>query len=221
MKRVSAYASHANIKRQYFFLALFARPVFGQKYLNRLKEEAIKFEAKNPTWDNITSEAEIQGMAPLLYYHFKKTNICPPLSVTKKLQGLFLQHHCSNQVKASVLKDILEALNLAGIPALVLKGGTLCHLLYPEPGLRPMSDLDLLLPDSEIKKAHSILKNLGFSTPRETGLQKKHLHRKHVPPSSLVRNGVTVGVELHHRLFTKNEFSDAGYSSLEKFSIFF
>ena len=39
----------------------------------------------------------------------------------------------------------------------LVQGAALSHLVYPEPGLRPMSDLDILVPRSEIWRAGQIL----------------------------------------------------------------
>ena len=43
------------------------------------------------------------------------------------------------------LEDVLAALAAAGIQALPLKGSLLSTQYYPEAGLRPMNDLDLLV----------------------------------------------------------------------------
>ena len=41
----------------------------------------------------------------------------------------------------------------------------LAHLVYPEPGLRPMGDLDLLIPAGKLPGALEALYRLGYQTP--------------------------------------------------------
>lgn len=48
--------------------------------------------------------------------------------------------------------------------ALVLKGAALTSWLYPQPGDRPVGDLDLLIPRAERGAAHRALTALGFQT---------------------------------------------------------
>ena len=96
-------------------------------------------------------------MAPLLYVHLKAAGVQLPRDVRRTLQGLVLRHREINRVRMRVLRDILSTYDSAGIPALVLKGAALAHLVYPEPGLRPMSDLDILVPESELWRAQRLL----------------------------------------------------------------
>lgn len=203
----------------YLFLARFARPESSREYLDRLIEAAAGFESDNPTWKGVTSEAEVQGMAPLLYSYTKKAEISPPSHVRRELQGLFLRHRNANRIRSSVLKDVLSGFAASGIPVLVLKGGALCHLLYADPALRPMSDLDLLIPLCHMGEAHAVLKDLGFSTPGKGFFSPNVLCRKHPPPSITDREGFRVQVELHHRLFMKNEFFETGFTDVDMSSI--
>ena len=59
----------------------------------------------------------------------------------------------------------IEALRQTGIPALALKGIVLAYTIYPDSSLRPMSDLDLLVPPGLREKALEVLQKLGFEYP--------------------------------------------------------
>lgn len=54
------------------------------------------------------------------------------------------------------------ALDRAGIPVVWLKGIGLAYTCYPEPHLRPMDDLDVLVPSGQMQSAHQALLNSGF-----------------------------------------------------------
>lgn len=69
----------------------------------------------------------------------------------------------------------VETLRQSGIPALALKGVVLAYTAYPDPSLRPMSDLDLLVPTGTREKALHVLQKVGFGCS-DSALE---LHRDH------------------------------------------
>jgi len=62
-----------------------------------------------------------------------------------------------------------RALAGAGMAPLVLKGAHLARTLYPEPGLRPMSDVDLLVARQEMPRAVEALSTIGFAPAATLG----------------------------------------------------
>lgn len=63
------------------------------------------------------------------------------------------------------LGKTLTALGESGIQALALKGVVMAYTAYPDPSLRPMSDLDLLVPPGKREKALQVLRTLGYEYP--------------------------------------------------------
>ena len=114
-------------------------------------------------------------------------------------QGLYARHRHANRVRTRVLRDILGAYQVADIPVLVLKGAALSHLVYPEPGLRPMSDVDILVPRPEVWRAQRVLAELGFDTPQPPGPTLPH---RHLPAATLRSQGLSIDVEIHHQLLS-------------------
>jgi hypothetical protein len=60
------------------------------------------------------------------------------------------------------LQVLLPALHEAEIPVLILKGAYLAANVYRNIALRPMSDIDLLVPASMAREAWRVLKELGY-----------------------------------------------------------
>ena len=60
------------------------------------------------------------------------------------------------------LVDIIEALALAGVPALIFKGTALAHSHYPRPELRERADTDLAVDRAHLPTAGCVLERLGF-----------------------------------------------------------
>jgi hypothetical protein len=98
---------------------------------------------------------------------------------------------------------ILELLAAEDIPVVLLKGAALVDTVYDHAGQRPMADLDLLVPNQSIRRAHALVEHelgyqvYGASLGRDDE-QRLRDHHHHFP---LLKHGGQVMVELHHRLF--------------------
>jgi hypothetical protein len=185
----------------YRLLALCARAKCNATHYDQLARRVAQLTG----WEGVAARAEAHGLAPLLYTHLKAAGVPPPLAVRRELQGLYLRHRHANQVRTRILRDVLTAYGAAGIQALVLKGAALSHLVYPEPGLRPMSDLDILVPASDLWRAQRLLADLGFDAPLPSS---PTLPPRHLPAATLQAEGLLVQVEIHHRLLS-NYLDDA------------
>ncbi len=156
-------------------------------------------QAHNLTdWPEVLAQANVHGLGPLLYFHLKAAGVSIPPEVRRELAGLYLRHRHANRVRAQVAAEILAAFQAEGIPALVLKGFALAHLLYPEPALRPMSDIDLLVKPVQARRAQEVLAGLGFNAPLPPS---GSLPGKHLASATRQAEGLTISVELHHNLF--------------------
>jgi hypothetical protein len=56
----------------------------------------------------------------------------------------------------------LEALAAQGISALLLKGAALAPCYYPDPLLRPMGDIDVLVHEQDVEASVEVLERLGY-----------------------------------------------------------
>lgn len=60
------------------------------------------------------------------------------------------------------LRRVLPALAAAGIPALLIKGAHLAHVVYPTPELRFRADTDLLVPADARQSVERVLLDCGY-----------------------------------------------------------
>lgn len=109
-------------------------------------------------------------------------------------------------ITAAVNSIALEELKLLGqafsqpppIPAVVLKGGALAFALYPDLALRPLSDIDILVPEERLEEAIARIKALGY---RELSPEITPNHRRIAGiHCSFVREKVPLTLELHWSL---------------------
>lgn len=151
-------------------------------------------------WDEVIGEAENQGLGPIVYHCLMQANAHVPDRAKISFQGLYLRHRRANRLRIEILREILAALEARGIDVLVLKGAALAHLIYSEPGLRPMRDLDLLVHPADALPAGNILSEMGFQALQA---DDEALPGKHLQNAMLQRAGITVSVEVHYNLFER------------------
>lgn len=60
------------------------------------------------------------------------------------------------------IRGIAGEFKAAGIPVAILKGADFADRLYPDPSLRPFTDLDLLVPESVVADAEKAMSRLGY-----------------------------------------------------------
>ena len=182
--------------RSYALLVLCARLDGDRPFYNQLQTTLATFT----DWPNLITLAEAHSLAPLLYHHLHQCDVPIPSDIRLKLQGLTLRHRQANAIRLNVLDNILQLLGTANIPVLVLKGGALAPTIYPQPGFRPMNDLDLLVPEAAQTEAQHMLKQTGFQ-PNPQAMQPPADHH-HLPVLVMQQDGLTVSVEIHRRLFS-------------------
>lgn len=156
--------------------------------------------ARFADWAALPALAEEHGLGPLLYSHLRPVDAPLPEPVELELKGLCLRHQRAAQIYDQVLGEILQALAAAGIEALVLKGSALAHLIYPQPGLRPRRDLDLLVKPEAAQRAYALLGSLGFALA-PTPYHDVSRYHQHLAPATRTVQQLPIVVDLHTDLF--------------------
>lgn len=104
-------------------------------------------------------------MLPLVSYNLDRLGVDDPLSA--RLRGYRRQTWYKNQIWLSEMARFLAEFERAGLQTLVLKGTALALLFYPDCGLRPMTDLDVLVRRDQARAAMSLLAELGWKANDE------------------------------------------------------
>jgi hypothetical protein len=108
-------------------------------------------------------------------------------------------------------RDIVEATARRHLTVTLLKGISVCEQYYPEPHLRLMRDIDLLVSDDALPAAEACLRELGWQ-PREPRSQAFYATHHHSAPLFHPQRGVWIEVHrglvppdsaiAHERVFT-------------------
>jgi hypothetical protein len=95
-------------------------------------------------------------LLPLLFHNLEKHGMTD--AVMDRYKGTFRKNWYKNHLLFAELKELVQLLQNEGIETMVLKGSALLlSKTYPNYGLRPMADLDVLVPARQIAQAIEIL----------------------------------------------------------------
>jgi hypothetical protein len=152
-------------------------------------------------WPLVLGLAERHRLLPLLDRYVRAQSLDVPDFVRSRLQEATLSTTAKNLFLRSELHRLAGALTAHGIPAMVLKGAALVELVYIDLGLRPMLDLDLLVPVADAHRAEAAILDLGYRpNPMQTPQLHDWMRREHHSGPALVRYDNMVAVDLHRHL---------------------
>ena len=151
---------------------------------------------RDSEWESLLNMARAHGVAGLLYRAVQSNDwgAAFPPTVLDQLAQVYYRNAAHNQLLFDELRRILGALHQAQVPVIVLKGAALAHTLYPDPGLRPMNDLDLMVKPEDLLRAIDVLEKVGYQ-------QQNFIF--HVVLTRGPKYRTTV--ELHWRVYPANE----------------
>lgn len=112
-----------------------------------------------PDWERFREVCRAHGVAPLLH-----RRLAAP-AWRESAAGLWLAAQAAANARriARIQGELAAVLAaFAGLPLLPLKGCLLTAFYYDECALRPMADLDFLLPDESFAEAEARLAPLGY-----------------------------------------------------------
>lgn len=137
---------------------------------------------KAEDWQAVTLLAVEQGLAPLLYHQLCKQQwqaFVPAASVQTLKQQYDQVLHQNLQI-CQDLYHLLETLQAHGIPVIVLKGAYLATAVYTQIALRPMNDIDLLVPIADLYRAAELVQGIGYE-PMKPFSHQEELTQHHLP----------------------------------------
>jgi hypothetical protein len=153
-------------------------------------------------WQQLLRMARQHRLGPLLHWRLSNARNTPtvPAAVSSTLATAFRQQTMRALLLQAEIAGLHRAMQLNGIRAVFLKGAYLAYHAYPNAALRPMRDVDVLVPKHAALQAFDALLQAGYARhPTSPGSPQAALEcAKHLP--SLVSPLGRVLVELHTRL---------------------
>jgi hypothetical protein len=110
---------------------------------------------------DLVETASAAGLAPAVAFALREAPT--PAEIAASLRASVAAARARNAIASRDLAQIVDGLRGAGVDAMPLKGPALADWLYPDPTLRPFSDLDLLVRGDDVVRADELLRSLGYT----------------------------------------------------------
>ena len=119
-------------------------------------------------------DREVFRLIPLLYANLHRLGHQDEL--TGRLKGAYRMAWARNHHLFQETRPVLNAFLDAGIRVMAVKGAPLALVYYKNLALRPMSDVDLVVPIGHAEQAVRLLQSMGYKPWRPFGAEVKRYH---------------------------------------------
>ena len=155
----------------------------------------------NLDWIKIETLANEEGVTGILYKNLKDAGV--PRSALASFKDYYLSAAAQNLINTNALERLENALDSVQVEVMALKGVSLLNSIYPDIGMRPMGDLDLMIRPEKQKRFVNLLHNLGYKEdPFSTHILKKdrviidiHSHPLNIDRVPIRAKLMPVGIE--------------------------
>jgi len=145
-------------------------------------------------WERFLQQAAEHAVAPLVYDTVRNESESLPPWVREELRTAYYQAAARNTLFYRELVAIVRRFHQANVPLILLKGAALAQGTYRNLALRPMSDLDLLVPSDFMLRAEELLARRGY-----TILEGAESHLRHMT-FELPDSDTSTHVEIHSHI---------------------
>lgn len=153
------------------------------------------------------------GIGPLIYHvHRDQLSQIPDAASRDALRSAELAAKLVMADTLDALEEILSASADMANETILLKGISTCQYLYPEPHLRTMGDIDLLIPTHRQQRLETLLLDLGY---RQQSTRPAEFYKTHHHSMPFFHPRKHQWVEVHTALLSNRDVaSDSVFSSI-------
>ncbi len=113
-------------------------------------------------WQYFFSKAREHALIPMAWQRFQPVLSEIPPEISKDLYREYLRYVASLEVAKEFYPEVLSVLSKNIDKVVILKGIFLAERYYQEEVERPFSDLDILIPKSELPKVSGLMESIGY-----------------------------------------------------------
>jgi hypothetical protein len=138
-------------------------------------------------WEELFQAVCRNGLLALAHQHLEQqpSDDYPPPHFRQWIKQAKAINAVQMETFDDQIRPVLASLNDAGIDYLVVKGPAVARLIYPNPGLRSFTDLDLVVRERDWAAVHPLMMELGF----------RSVENLPEPPPKLARPMVSHGLQ--------------------------
>lgn len=155
-----------------------------------------QWPATRRDWTVMADYIETNGLASVVLRKTGAMGVNLPANVAERLERIDETVTLAAGEAERWRARIAAAIEAEGIPQYWLKGIAWGKALYAGQGVRPMRDLDLIVPAADVLRADAIVSDLGFTTDASSGVAAQHLPRR-------VHAESRIKLDIHHRLLPR------------------
>ncbi len=148
-------------------------------------------------WDFAETVVYWQGASAWLAQRLDNSALQPPPEALASLESAAGDIRQRTRVMLAGAAELLGAFGSQGIPAMPLKGALLARRHYPDPELRALGDLDILVRRSDLPAVRRVLAALGYRFLKRSEKDETYLRGEYKPNVWAPDN--VHPVEIHHR----------------------
>ncbi len=128
------------------------------------REQISRISVGEVDWEYLLRLADFHGVAPLIARNLLDNDMVKsiPPPYPDRLKSAYDNSLYRNVIMTDELTRVLGLLRSHDIPAIALKGVILAEQLYGNPGLRAVSDMDILVNAEKLPVVNSLLQELGY-----------------------------------------------------------
>jgi len=160
-----------------------------------------------------------QNAVPWLHDRISRSGIAMPGAARESLAAIAALSRERTVRMLDAAAELIDALRVAGVEALPFKGALLAPLYFPDPALRPLADLDVLIPERDVAKGLATLELLGYTYYSRSA--EDFVYLRGTRQSNVWHPENVQPVELHFRIREEYaglayDLTDAMWASAEK-----
>ncbi|MFT6408070.1 MAG: hypothetical protein ACJAQ6_001486 [Arenicella sp.] len=148
-------------------------------------------------WQQWLNQIELHGLSGFANKHIETYDLPVPDALIMPLKALKARHTAATKARYQTLCEIDAIFKQRALPYVALKGAALMPTLFGQGYLRPMRDMDLLMPSECLAQAADCLREIGFDLPdAQPSKFMRDMHQ--LPNATKTVNGMISSVELHN-----------------------
>ncbi len=138
----------------------------------RFREIAALIADGSTTWrdlrisaDELIQICDVEELAPLIHQRLAERGAGEdwPESIRNELANRTRVAAGEELLRGAEICSVVEALAIAGVRTLLIKGAPLAYSVYPTPASRPRDDCDLLISVAHVQAARDVMASLGYA----------------------------------------------------------
>jgi len=173
----------------------------------KLQDQNLLFNLSEDSLNSLKHYSKMHRLGPHLGYMLKTyhSDLVAPQALKEFVQVTTQATAIRSLIAQRSLILISRILSKNKIPSIALKGAYLAFHAYPDPALRPLRDIDILVPKQSAIFAYKCLLSAGFTRNQKYpgNLESALLTSHHLPP--LLDPSGTLGIEIHSAISHSNE----------------